>query len=155
MGGTFIECKESELVGKITALLKEKGFDEVMAWNDEHLPPGFAESLRQHNIKLHHDARPDIRVGITGADAGIAETGTLVITSGRGKPQSTSLLPQTHIAILHKTDLYKNLAEVFNLHKVRKAATISLITGPSKTADIEMTLTIGVHGPGEVTVFCI
>jgi len=119
------------------------------------LPNGLAESLRDKDITIHNDAQPQIPVGITGATAGIAETGTLVVTSGTGKPQSTSLLPQIHLAILREADLQKNLAEVFKLHKVRDAATVSLISGPSKTADIEMTLTVGVHGPGEIYVYFI
>jgi len=94
-------------------------------------------------------------VGITGTAAGIAETGTLVVTSGHGKPQSISLLPETHIAILREADLQKNLAKVLSLRKVQDAATVSLISGPSRTGDIEMTLTVGVHGPGEVIVFCL
>ena len=81
--------------------------------------------------------------------------GTLVVTSGHGKPQSTSLLPETHIAILREADLQKNLAKVLSLRKVQDAATVSLISGPSRTGDIEMTLTVGVHGPGEVIVFCL
>jgi L-lactate dehydrogenase complex protein LldG len=78
-----------------------------------------------------------------------------VVVSGNGKPQSTSLLPEIHIAVLRGADLQENLAKTLNLRKVREAATVSLISGPSKTADIEMTLTVGVHGPGEVFVFCI
>ncbi len=133
----------------------KKNVDTVMAWEDAHLPMGLSEALRGRGITIHNDAQPQIRVGITGAAAGIAETGTLVVTSGNGKPQSTSLLPQIHLAILREADITKNLAKVLSLHKVRNAATVSLISGPSKTADIEMTLTVGVHGPGEVYVFCI
>jgi L-lactate dehydrogenase complex protein LldF len=155
LGGNFIRCEESELAAKILALLKEKGIDTVLAWDDEHLPTGLAENLRKQGITIHNDAQPQIRAGITGVAAGIAETGTLVITSGEGKPQSTSLLPQIHLAILQKADLHKNLAEVLKLRKVREESAVSLISGPSKTADIEMTLTVGVHGPGEVTVLCI
>lgn len=155
LGGKFIQCDERELAEQILALLEEKGINEIMAWEDAHLPNGLAVTLRKLNITIHNNAQPEIRVGITGAVAGIAETGTLVVTSGPGTPQSTSLLPQTHLAILQEVDLYKNLAEVLNLHKVQEATTISLISGPSKTADIEMTLTVGVHGPGEVYVFCI
>ena len=126
-----------------------------MAWEDAYLPTGVADNLRDKGITIHNDAQPQIRVGITGATAGIAETGTLVVTSGNGKPQSTSLLPEIHITVLREKDLHKNLAEVLSLRQVRNAATVSLISGPSKTADIEMTLTVGVHGPGEVYVFFI
>jgi L-lactate dehydrogenase complex protein LldG len=155
LGGVFIRCDESELAARILAILNEKNIDTVMAWEDDHLPAGLVESLFRQGIRVLYEPDPEIRVGITGATAGIAETGTLVVTSGNGKPQSTSLLPELHIAILRETDLQINLARVLNLHKVRKASVISLISGPSKTADIEMTLTIGVHGPGEVIVFCV
>jgi L-lactate dehydrogenase complex protein LldF len=155
LGGHFIRCAENELAEKVLELLKDKDIDTVMAWEDAHLPTGLPEALREQGITIHNDAQPQVQVGITGSTAGIAETGTLVITSGNGQPQSTSLLPQTHLAILRKADLYENLAKVLNLRKVREAATVSLISGPSKTADIEMTLTVGVHGPGEVYVFCI
>jgi len=155
LGGVFIHCDEEELAEQILALLQRKEIDTIMAWEDAHLPAGLAKSLRGRGIKIYNDAQPKILAGITGAVVGIAETGTLVVTSGTGKPQSTSLLPEIHLAILRKADLQENLAKVFNLRKVREAAAVSLISGPSKTADIEMTLTVGVHGPGEVFVFCI
>jgi L-lactate dehydrogenase complex protein LldF len=155
LGGNFIRCEESELAEKILALLQAKGIDTVMAWDDEHLPSDLAENLREQGIAIYNDVQTKIPAGITGAVAGIAETGTLVVTSGKGKPQSTSLLPQIHLAILREDNIYANLAKVLNLRKVKDAAAVSLISGPSKTADIEMTLTVGVHGPGEVTVFCI
>ena len=126
-----------------------------MAWEDAHLPAGLVKRLRDEGVQVQNEPDPGIRVGITGASAGIAETGTLVVPSGNGKPQSASLLPELHIAILRETDLHKNLVEALNLREVREAAVTSLISGPSKTADIEMTLTIGVHGPGQVIVLCI
>jgi len=155
LGGNFIHCEESELANKILTILREKNVEKVMAWDDEHLPIGLADNLQEQGITIYNDAQPQIRVGITGAAAGIAETGTLVVTSGKGKPQSTSLLPQIHLAILPEAAIQKDLAEVLKLRKVREASAVSLISGPSKTADIEMTLTVGVHGPGEVYVLCI
>jgi L-lactate dehydrogenase complex protein LldG len=59
------------------------------------------------------------------------------------------------MAILHPEDFRESLPEVLNLHELREASAAVIITGPSRTADIEMTLTIGMHGPGEVIVFCI
>ena len=63
--------------------------------------------------------------------------------------------PEIHLAILRESTIQKNLAQALSLSEVQKAASVALISGPSRTADIEMTLTIGVHGPGEVWVFCI
>jgi len=155
LGGKFVRCSESELAARILALLAEREIDRVMGWEDAHLPIGLVDALRRQGVHVQNEPDPKITAGITGAVAGVAETGTLVVTSGHGRPQSTSLLPELHIAILRESDLQKNLAQVLNLRKVREASTVSLISGPSKTADIEMTLTIGVHGPGEVIVFCV
>ena len=153
LGGKVIRCADHDLATQILALLKEKNVRQVMVWADAQMPMGFVDALREQEIGVHHEPDPKIRVGITGSTAGIAETGTLVITSGFGKPQFTSLLPETHIAILSEADIKQNLAEVLNLREVRDAAAVSLISGPSRTGDIEMTLTVGVHGPGEVIVF--
>ena len=95
------------------------------------------------------------KVGLTGAIAAVAETGTLVIPGGDGRPLEASLLPEIHIAVIHVQDLQPNLSGVINLEEVRIAPSTALISGPSRTADIELTLTIGVHGPREVHVFCI
>jgi L-lactate dehydrogenase complex protein LldG len=135
--------------------LREKGVDSVAAWEDEHLPDGLLSALRAQGIHVLHEPDPAIKIGITGALAGIAETGTLVLTSGVGRPQTASLLPECHIAVLRGAVLKGNLAQSLGLQEVRAASAVSLISGPSKTADIEMTLTVGVHGPGEVIVFCI
>jgi L-lactate dehydrogenase complex protein LldG len=70
-----------------------------------------------------------------------------------GETLKASLLPETHLAILHSRDLVVDLPEA--LPKARDASNAVLVTGPSRTADIEMTLTIGVHGPKEIIVFLV
>ncbi len=97
-------------------------------------------------------------VGVTGADLAVAETGTLVLRSAAGRPRSTSLLPACHVALFDRSALVETLEQVGVAleawHEGRAAddegAVINLITGPSRTADIELTLTRGVHGPKEV-----
>ncbi|PYM37177.1 MAG: lactate utilization protein, partial [Candidatus Rokuibacteriota bacterium] len=96
-------------------------------------------------------------LGLTGVDLAIAETGTLVVRSGAGRPRSTSLLPPVHIAVFARTALIESLGQagVFleAWHRAEapgEGAVVSFITGPSRTADIELTLTRGVHGPKEV-----
>jgi L-lactate dehydrogenase complex protein LldF len=155
LGGKFTACTQADLPKKISTLLQEKGISEVMAWESDQLPEGFVEELHNARIRLDHGSHPQIRAGITGVAAACAETGTIIITSGSGRPLSTSLLPEIHIAILRESDIYENLPQVFELREVQEAASVSLISGPSRTADIEMTLTIGVHGPGEIYVFCV
>lgn len=107
-------------------------------------------------------ARPeDADVGITGARFGVAATGTLVLTSDRGR--LSSLLPMIHIAVLRAEALVPTMAEALEAHGAPDpdlsgpelpSAWIQA-TGPSRTADIELTLTTGVHGPGVVHVILI
>jgi L-lactate dehydrogenase complex protein LldG len=100
----------------------------------------------------------DAELGLTGVDLAIAETGTLVLRSGGGRPRSTSLLPPYHVAVFDRSVLVESLrqAGVFleswhdGSEPDDRGAVTSFITGPSRTADIELTLTRGVHGPREV-----
>lgn len=94
-------------------------------------------------------------VGITTAQAAIAETGTLVLESDQERHRLVSLLPPVHIAVVDAADVCATLGEALKL--VRRdgsemSRAITFITGPSRTADIELTLTIGVHGPKELYV---
>jgi L-lactate utilization protein LutC len=92
--------------------------------------------------------------GITTAQAAIAETGTLVLDSAHERHRLVSLVPPVHIAIVRASTICETLGEALAL--LRKDQEISpavtFITGPSRTADIELTLTIGVHGPQELYV---
>lgn len=102
--------------------------------------------------------------GVTLVDAAVADTGSLVLAAAPGRPRLVSLLPPVHIALLPTSRLVATRAELFAwLHPfigaaptaagIRWPANVTFITGPSKTADIESDLTIGVHGPGHVHVF--
>ena len=93
-------------------------------------------------------------VGITGAQAAIAETGTLVLDSAREKHRLASLVPPVHIAIVDASSIFQTLAEALAfIHQNGDISpAVTFITGPSRTADIELTLAIGVHGPQELYV---
>ena len=142
-------------------MLAEHQAAQLLAWQGEHLPAGLLESLQAQGIELIYptletkELCSQVKVGLTGAAAGVAETGTLLLPGGAGRPLTASLLPEVHIAILREEDLYASLAEVIRLPELRQAAAAVLISGPSRTADIEMTLTIGVHGPGVLQVICV
>jgi L-lactate dehydrogenase complex protein LldG len=86
---------------------------------------------------------------VTGA---IAETGSLICSSQNGKPVQAGLLPPHHVAIVSSENVYETLDDYFGSLGVNPPTNITLETGPSRTADIELTLTIGVHGPGRLTV---
>ena len=93
-------------------------------------------------------------VGISTVQAAIAETGTLVLDGTRERHRFVSLVPPVHIAIVRATQIYRTLAEVLTLIRKDKeiSPAVTFITGPSRTADIELTLAIGVHGPQELYV---
>jgi L-lactate dehydrogenase complex protein LldG len=143
------------LAGGILGLLQELSVDSIQAWDEGELPPGVIVGLREAGIQVTQIPDANIRIGLSGAPAGIAETGTLVVPGGPGRPQTASLLPEIHIAVLNSRDIQASLEEAFELGEIKDASMVSLITGPSRTADIEMTLSIGVHGPKEVFVFCV
>lgn len=93
------------------------------------------------------------KLGITGADWGIVQSGTLVNISNQHRGRVVSLLPPKHLAFLPINSLRDNLNQVMaELMKLSPSAAIEFITGPSRSADIEMDLSIGVHGPKEVFV---
>jgi L-lactate utilization protein LutC len=93
-------------------------------------------------------------VGVTSAQAGIAETGTLVLDSSMERNRLVSLVPPIHIAILDASRIYRTLGETLAALQSGEeiSPAITFITGPSRTADIELTLAIGVHGPQQLYV---
>jgi L-lactate dehydrogenase complex protein LldG len=97
-------------------------------------------------------------VGITGADYLIAETGSVVLGSWSDAPRSVSLLPPVHIVLAERARILPDLFDLFAVLGGQAAdlpSGLTLITGPSKTGDIELRLVTGVHGPGELHVLLI
>lgn len=98
-------------------------------------------------------------LGITGVDYLIAETGSIITKSSPASPRSASLLPPLHIAVAEREQVLPDLFDLFDRDLAARIdnlpACVSVITGPSKTGDIELKLVTGVHGPGEVHVVII
>lgn len=144
---------------------------QILMWEPQALPiPGLDAALA--DLELEAVAPKDttdpavrenirhIRYGVTGAVAAFAATGSMLVTSGGGVPRAASLLPLRHIGLVPFSRLYPTM-EAWLLEKrlagelelfFRSRANVSMITGPSKSADIEMNLTLGVHGPKFVHV---
>lgn len=103
-------------------------------------------------------AQGDDLVGITGAYCAIAETGTLMLLSGPRTPAAASLLPETHIALVRAQRVVHTLEDAWALmrgeHGMPPRA-VNFVSGPSRTADIEQTLTLGAHGPYRVHVVLV
>ncbi len=85
----------------------------------------------------------------------VAETGSLVLTNCAGKPVQVGLLPSHHVALVSAEKIYKNLNDLFATFGNSPPANITLETGPSRTADIELTLTLGVHGPERLSIIVV
>jgi L-lactate dehydrogenase complex protein LldG len=127
----------------------------VFSWDADRLPYEVGAVLNASVTGASpRELQASAEIGVTGCDAAIAETGSLVLLSGPGKPRAASLLPAVHLAIVRRADLRASMGEFFSERKasIADAACCSFITGPSRTADIELTLTVGVHGPGKVIV---
>ncbi len=98
-------------------------------------------------------ARGDDLTGITGAFCAIAETGTLMLLSGNNTHAVTSLLPETHIAVVPRSRIVTGMEDAWALLRAEHGAmprAVNFISGPSRTADIEQTVTLGAHGPYRV-----
>jgi L-lactate dehydrogenase complex protein LldF len=155
LDGDFTLCSSADVSQRIFEELREMGISSILSWEGDLLPEGLIDALEAKGITIKEELDSEVKAGISGAEAAIAETGTLVLPSGRGKAQFVSLTPEVHFAVLSASDITQNLSEALRLPAVSQAAAVSLISGPSRTADIEMTLTLGVHGPRKLHVFCI
>lgn len=160
---SWMEQDEAERKGAYITTGQER---HVLAWSALNLPIENIESaLEDLELKLvapndlytpeGREKVRHIRCGITGVEAAFAATGSMLMLAGPGTSRSASLLPFRHIALIPFSRLYRNIEEW--LAEQREAGTLvdifrnrsnlTLISGPSKSADIEMNLTLGVHGP--------
>ena len=154
--------KPSHLVTPAMHKTREEVAELFSAYTGEKLPadiPTLVAVARKHLRQEFIDAD----MGITGANVAIAETGSLMIISNEGNGRLVSTLPAIHVAILGIEKIVPGLDDAIAvLRLLSKSATgqplttyISFITGPSRTADIELSLTIGVHGPKEVHIILL
>jgi L-lactate dehydrogenase complex protein LldG len=159
-----------EAIGRIAA---ERGLRRVVAWHGDALGLDVTAPLTARGLEATAAPATEVSaaererrralaaaadLGVTGVDLAIAETGTLVVVSGAGRPRSASLLPACHVAVFERDVLVESLLQAGLALEAwhdgappeTRGASINFITGPSRTADIELTLTRGVHGPREV-----
>ncbi|MGC8857473.1 MAG: LutC/YkgG family protein, partial [Anaerolineae bacterium] len=153
LGGQVIFCTPEEVTARLVDFLREKGIQRVQL--TEALPGVAAADLTAAGFEVSRAADERVRVGITPVVAAIAESGSLLVSADPQDALLASLLPPIHLVVMKRSQLVGTLAEALTRPEVRRSAASVIITGPSRTADIEMTLTIGVHGPGELWVFVI
>lgn len=141
----------------LAAILAIVGEDTaVSAWDLAHIPlPDLAEALDAASIsRVEQDA--GVRVGLTGVDAALAATGSVVVVSGNGRFRAASLVPPIHIAVVATGQIVPDLEswwaaqQAAGLEQIRRHSNVVVITGPSRTADIAMQLVMGMHGPREL-----
>lgn len=172
IGGELIRCSEAELPDRLVGQLYILGASRVLTWGpvepvlymvnqrleEDGFNPEIAELPPDGNRSEILHKLDGAQVGITGAVAAFADTGTLVLSSSSRRSLIPSLLPEAHFAILRRRDLYDSFEDWLAAGGggyLSNSSNLALISGPSRTADIEMTLTVGVHGPKQLTVFLV
>ena len=113
----------------------------------------FARNAETAGFVVHRGAAPEIEgAGISRAMFGLADTGSVVLAAAPGEPRARSLLPAVHVSLLAEDRILPGLAELFEAVGDDLPSALAIVTGPSRSADIEQHLVVGVHGPGEVHV---
>jgi L-lactate dehydrogenase complex protein LldG len=175
VGGILYRVASSrEVPGIVGGIARERDARRLVTWHPGALGVDVAADLAAEGLAVEVMPPADLEdaagqaalrrvvasadLGLTAVDLAVAETGSLVLLSGYGRPRSTSLLPPCHVAVFDRTALVESLAQLGVFLEAWHAdgappwrgGAINVITGPSRTADIELTLTRGVHGPREV-----
>ena len=111
----------------------------------------------KNNIEQHKEMVFNVDAGITSAAGAIAENGALILWPTEQEPRLMSIVPPLHIAVLKADTIHNSLLEVMQKENwpAKMPSNVVLVSGPSKTADIEMTLAFGVHGPKELIVLIL
>jgi L-lactate dehydrogenase complex protein LldG len=151
---------EAQALQTLGTLLE--GRSRIASWDPAEIGlSGLAEMLREKEIDIADPRDETPEIGLTGAMAGLAATGSLVLSSGSGMYRNTSLLPPVHIAVLRQDQIVPDLESWFaqqreqDFRPMRDASNIVIVTGPSRTADIAMELVMGMHGPREMHIILV
>jgi L-lactate dehydrogenase complex protein LldG len=113
----------------------------------------FVDNAARAGFHVHRGAAPELpEAGVSEAIYGLADTGSVVLAASPEEPRARSLLPFVHVSLLREDRILPGLAELFDAVGGELPSALAIVTGPSRSADIEQTLMVGVHGPGEVHV---
>jgi L-lactate utilization protein LutC len=182
VAGSLHRTAPAAVPALVSRIAQEQQLSRVVTWAEAALGmPGLLADLRGEGLQVEEgssdrdggqhpgmdqglrDVLARAEIGLTGADYAVAESGSLVLMSGPGKGRLVSCLPVVHVALLRPGQLLDTWDEVGVLLEVlhrqhafaETQSSITFITGPSRTADIEFSLTRGVHGPKEVHVIAL
>lgn len=157
LSGSARRIGENEFDAALRQLVQAEQIKKAILWATPCVAQWrIAERLRARGVEIiPHDADKhtlaQADLGITEADFALADTGTLGLLASPNKPRATSLLPRVHLALVRPDVLRADLHQVFA--EAKSHGYLVFITGPSRTADIELTLTLGVHGPKSLSVW--
>ncbi|MBA2358634.1 MAG: LUD domain-containing protein [Actinobacteria bacterium] len=116
----------------------------------------FARNAEVSGFRVHRGEGPSLEdAGVSQALYGLADTGSVVLAASPAEPRSRSLLPFVHISILREDRILPGLDQLFAAIGAELPSALAIVTGPSRSADIEQRLAVGVHGPGEVHVVLV
>ena len=174
VGGHFyVACGADSACACIENLASKRRARSVISWSSPAIDEiGLTKGLEGAGIEVISDDGSlsdeeftgkslEADIGITGVDYALADTGTLILLAGKCRARSVSLAPPVHVAILKPQQIVSGLNDLIPFFNTGAQAgldftsAVTFITGPSRTADIELTLVIGVHGPQELHVILL
>lgn len=163
-GACFVVSTEEELIQVLNQILLPYEKGAVSTWDLDTYdlwPRNVVNHISRHTCQFTEleDIKKQwkhINLGVSSADYAVSETGSLVLIADKKRIRSVSLLPLHHVVLLHDTSIVPTMGEVWRDIRRRFGknvpSAITFITGPSRSADIEGDLSIGVHGPAKVSV---
>ena len=161
-----LHAREHNWPRVVRQALAQRGCTRVAVGASSPLQPGLDAALdglhlRRFDAPLEQwkaELFDAVDAGVTAAEAGIADTGTLILRPGAGEPRTLSLVPPLHVAVLRASRLYAGLPAAMNAVTAAQddmPTNLLLVTGPSKTADIQQVLAFGAHGPRELVIVLV
>lgn len=162
--GYHLVNNRHELLDSLANNIYSRTFAQVAVFNTGllkrvKLPPGLEERLPDTHLipleQLDLQALARVDAGLTPLTAIIAQTGTLVVSGTTELQLACSLLPRTHLCVAHPSQIFPDLDAFLTSPLFDPTANHVLISGPSRTADIEKKLVMGVHGPWRVSIFLL
>lgn len=116
----------------------------------------FAQNAETAGFVVHRGDAPRIEgAGVSRAVFALADTGSVVLAAAPDEPRASSLLPDVHVTLVAESVILPGLEELFEAVEGDLPSALAIVTGPSRSADIEQLLTVGVHGPGEVHIVLV
>jgi L-lactate dehydrogenase complex protein LldG len=157
VSGKFVYCADDvEFINSLSSLMEQK------KWNTIHcIDKGLLEMLGEAGISYTSDEGSllDMQAGLTTCEYLVARLGSVMVSSAQASGRRMNIFPETHLVYARSAQLVNDLRDALKGMKMKYGknlpSMISLITGPSRTADIEKTLVMGAHGPKEIYVFLV